>query len=80
MYKKFIINMIKNVITDEFGYRLRITKLDLEKEFNDDCEIWFSFESIFENVRVSGCIDSYGSHYFVEDENYKILKGFYKGM
>ncbi len=78
MYKEFVLNLITTSIYREFSYYINFEKLTILDISNNE-KIYFSFETIFENVTVTGFVRSLdGACEFVKNKDYDIVKGYYK--
>lgn len=78
MYKKFVLNMIETAIYREFNYTIKIENLTI-LDISDNETMYFSFETIFENVTITGFVRSLdGECIFVKNADYETVKAFYK--
>lgn len=80
MYKKFVINMIRRAIENEFSFRIKIcdiTVIDYDETLES---FFFKFTSIFVNTTVYGLLDCYGNATFDNTSiEYRVLQNYYNG-
>lgn len=80
MYKKFIEHMIISAIENEFGFLAAVKANNIEtyKKYSSDHEIYFSFETIFENCKVYGYLLPNGNADWLKNDEYHVTKEYYK--
>lgn len=82
MFKKFLTNMVITAVEEEFGFgaALAAKNITFYKENCDKGEtnIYFSFETIFEDCTVYGWIMTNGTAKWVTGhDSYKVTKSYY---
>lgn len=79
MYKKFLEDMVRNAIMDEFGFTCSLDACNIvfKRDKQLDILLDFEFETIFEDCKVQGWICINGVPGFLKDENYHTTMSYY---
>ena len=79
MFKKYVETRIKDGIYSEFGFMVKITKINYYSLDGKGDNLFFGFESIFEDCEVLGYLDSDCNCQFAEDAAYNTIRNYYRG-
>ena len=78
MFKKLVINMILTAVEHEFfGFYPNAADVEFISECSDQFQIYFTVDTMFENCKITGSINTLGNVCFIKTDSYETMKAYY---